>query len=193
MYVPRRLQESGFARYEPEAMAVYLAAIDRHPGRAAYDVGANISVFSLLASAVTDVEVIGFEPTLDLAAAFRAIVVANRLDCIVEEIALGATSGRATLHLSDRTDSSNSLRDGFRPGEGTVDVDLETLDAYVARTGPVPGAVKIDTETTEPDVLRGALETLRTSRRGSCARSSPGDPRRSSWISWGRSATAGIR
>lgn len=162
MYVPRRLQETGFARYEPEAMAVYLAAIDRLPDRSAFDVGANVGVFSLLASAITDVEVIGFEPTPDLAAAFRRIVAANRLECIVEEIALGATSGRATLHLSDVTDSSNSLRSGFRPGDRTVHVALETLDAYVARTGRVPGALKIDTESTEPDVLRGALETLKT-------------------------------
>ena len=164
LYVPRLLEERGFARYEPEAMAVYLAAIERHRGRTAYDVGANVGVFSLLASAVTDAEVVGFEPTPDLAAAFRSVVARNQLDCVVEEIALGATTGRATLHLSDTTDSSNSLRSGFRPGERVVDVALETLDGYVERTGRVPGALKIDTESTEPDVLRGALETLRTAR-----------------------------
>jgi hypothetical protein len=43
-------------------------------------------------------------------------------------------------------------------------VVLETLDAYVARTGRTPAVLKIDTETTEPDVIRGGVETIRTHR-----------------------------
>jgi hypothetical protein len=38
------------------------------------------------------------------------------------------------------------------------------LDAYVADTGRAPGLLKIDTETTEPDVVRGATQTLRRHR-----------------------------
>lgn len=164
MYVPRRLEESGVARYEPEAMAVFLAAIERHAGRPVFDVGANVGVFAVVAAATTGAAVVGFEPTPDLAATFRSIVAANGLDCIVEELALGASSGRATLHLSDITDSSNSLRSGFRPGTRVVDVEVERLDDYIARTGRSPGVLKIDTESTEPDVLRGAVELLRTAR-----------------------------
>ncbi len=164
MYVPRRLEADGIARYEPEAMAVFLAAIERDPERPAFDVGANVGVFAVVASATTDATVVGFEPTPDLAATFRSIVTANGLDCIVEELALGASSGRATLHLSDVTDSSNSLRSGFRPGTRVVDVGLERLDDYIARTGRAPGVLKIDTESTEPDVLRGAIDMLRTAR-----------------------------
>src|SRR5205814_592806 len=39
-----------------------------------------------------------------------------------------------------------------------------TLDAYVARSGLRPAVLKIDTETTEPDVVRGGLTTLRRYR-----------------------------
>jgi len=71
----------------------------------------------------------------------------------------------ATLYLSARTDSSNSLKAGHRAATGTVEVPVERLDDYVAGTGRRPAVMKIDTETTGPDVLAGGMETLRTVRR----------------------------
>jgi hypothetical protein len=85
---------------------------------------------------------------------------ANDLGIVVEEIALGATAGTAELFLSENSDSSNSLRIGFRPSRKSVRVVVETLDGYIARTSVVPGVLKIDTESTEPDVLRGAARLL---------------------------------
>ncbi len=41
---------------------------------------------------------------------------------------------------------------------------METVDEYVRRTGLVPAVIKIDTESTEPDVLFGAANTLREHR-----------------------------
>jgi hypothetical protein len=41
---------------------------------------------------------------------------------------------------------------------------VETLDSYVARTGAVPAILKIDTETTEPDVLAGGAATIASHR-----------------------------
>ena len=164
LYVPRLLEASGFAGYEPDAAACFLAAIDEVEADAAFDVGANVGVFAVLAAAVTSADVTGFEPTPDIAAAFESIVRANELRCRVEAVALGATDGTATLHLSGATDSSNSLRAGFRQATGTVDVPLERLDAYCARIGVQPAVLKVDTESTEPDVFRGAVELLATTR-----------------------------
>ena len=164
MYVPRLLEGSGFAGYEPDALAVFLAAIDEVEAEVVFDVGANVGVFAVLAAAATTADVTGFEPTPDIAAAFQAIVTANDLRCRVEAIALGASDGTAPLHLSGKTDSSNSLRAGFRPSIESVDVPLERLDAYCARRGIRPAVLKIDTEATEPDVLRGAVELLASTR-----------------------------
>jgi FkbM family methyltransferase len=164
LYVPGVLEGTGFAGYEPDATACFLAAIDEVDARVVFDVGANVGVFAVLAAAMTSTEVTGFEPTPDIAAAFEAIVRANDLRCRVEQIALGATDGRATLHLSGLTDSSNSLRAGFRPAIGTVDVPLERLDTYCARRGIWPTVLKVDTESMEPDVFRGAVELLTTTR-----------------------------
>lgn len=164
LYVPRLLEDGGVARYEPETMAAFLAAISLNEPAEVFDVGANVGLFSVMASSTTRAHATGFEPTPQLAETFRSIVRANGLDCAVEELALGSSSGTATLYLSAKTDSSNSLKAGFRPATGTVEVDVERLDDYVRRTGRRPGVMKVDTETTEPDVLAGGLELLRNHR-----------------------------
>jgi FkbM family methyltransferase len=160
MFIPRMLERDGLAGYEPVALACYLAALDFSGTGAVYDVGANIGVYGLLARALTDRDVRAFEPAPDLAAVARRVGESNALSYIVEERALGADNGTATLFLSDVADCSNSLNPNFRPHTRSLDVPLETLDSYVKRTGARPAVVKVDTETTEPDVLKGAAETI---------------------------------
>jgi hypothetical protein len=41
---------------------------------------------------------------------------------------------------------------------------VDTLDAYVTRTGRAPAVLKVDTETTEPDVLTGGRALLERHR-----------------------------
>jgi len=163
-YVPRLLDDGGVACYEPETMAAFLAAISVLEAGEVFDIGANIGIFAIIAASTTTAHATGFEPTPQLAATFETLARINDLGCEVEPIALGAETGLATLYLSARTDSSNSLRAGHRAATGTVEVPVERLDAYVARTGRRPQVMKVDTETTEPDVLAGGLETLRTDR-----------------------------
>jgi FkbM family methyltransferase len=163
-YVPRLLEDGGVANYEPETMAAFLAAISVLEAGEAFDIGANVGIFSLIAAATTTARITGFEPTPQLAATYRAVAGANALPCEIEEIALGAANGTATLYISAKTDSSNSLVAGFRTAAGTVEVPVERLDDYIARTGRRPAVMKMDTETTEPDVLAGAPDTLRSIR-----------------------------
>lgn len=163
-FVPRLLDERGVARYEPETMAAFLAAISLLEATDAFDIGANVGIFSIVGAAMTTARVIGFEPTPDVAATFRAVVEANGLTCQVEAIALGATTGSATLYLSNKSESSNSLKAGFRTASGTVDVPVERLDDVVRRLDRRPTVLKIDTETTEPDVLAGAMDLLTGTR-----------------------------
>jgi FkbM family methyltransferase len=145
-------------------MAAFLAAITFRGTSIAFDVGANIGVYSLVGAASTGATIVGFEPVPRLGAAFEALARVNELACILEPIALGTDTGHATLYLSSATDTSNSLNPGFRAASGTIEVPVERLDDYVQRTGRVPGVVKIDTESTEPDVLRGARGLLEVHR-----------------------------
>jgi FkbM family methyltransferase len=163
-YVSGVLARTGLAGYEPDTLACFLAAIEERAGEPVFDVGANIGVFSWLAASLTASPVVAFEPTPELATQMRAICAENALTVRVEEIALGATPGTANLYVSDATDSSNSLRAGFRPSHRSVAVPVETIDGFAERTGLRPGVLKVDTEATEPDVLRGAAAILATVR-----------------------------
>jgi FkbM family methyltransferase len=163
LFIPRKLEREGLNGYEPETLACFLAALGGREGTV-FDIGANVGVFAWLAAALTDWTVIAFEPMPDLADVASAVASANSLRIKVEELALGAETGTATLHLSNVTDASHSLAAGFRQSSAALDVPVERLDDYCARTGNVPAVLKIDTETTEPDVLRGGIRLLRDAR-----------------------------
>jgi len=160
MFIPRKLDEAGLGSYEPYALDCFLTLVERAQPGAVYDVGANVGLYGLLAGAYSDRAVHCFEPAPDTAQAARDIAAASGVEMAVAEIALGDETGTATLYLSDSTDSSNSLNPAFRKHSKEIVVPLETLDDYVARTGDVPAIIKIDTETTEPEVLAGARRTI---------------------------------
>jgi FkbM family methyltransferase len=160
LIVPRNVAAHGLVGYEPSSLACFLAATDVAGPGAVYDIGANIGIYAALASAMTDRAVCAFEPWPVLVEVARQFSDDNKLGFTTEAIALGAGNGTADLYLSDRSDSSNSLNASFRTSSHRIQVPVETLDSYVDRTGLVPAVIKVDTETTEPDVLAGAMETI---------------------------------
>jgi FkbM family methyltransferase len=164
LLIPRLLADNGLAGYEPETLAVYLAAIDLAPPGAVLDIGANVGVYGLLARALSDREVHAFEPVPELAQVAISTGIANQLRYGVVREAVGREPGEATFYLSDVSDSSNSLNPTFRASTRALTVSVTTLDRYVDAHGIVPAVVKIDVETGEPDVLAGGRETMRKHR-----------------------------
>jgi FkbM family methyltransferase len=160
LYVPRLLQQSGFAGYERPTLACWLTTLSIPAHGAAMDVGANVGPYAWLAAMFSHRRVIAFEPAPNLASAVRAVAARNELEIIVEEIALSDRDGQAEFYLSDATDSSHSLVQGFRPSSSSIEVSTLRLDSYVAKSGVAPHVLKIDTETSEPDVLSGAQDTI---------------------------------
>lgn len=158
--MPRHLQKPGLASVEPETMALLLALTEWTATGAVYDVGANVGPLAIVGPAVFDRDFVAFEPAPDASGALRDIVKANGLRCRVETMAVGEEVGVTTLYLSNVSDLSNSLRAGFRDAVGTVQVPETTLDAYAAGSGLWPSVLKLDTETTEAAVLRGATQVL---------------------------------
>lgn len=158
-YVTRQLRQGGVAGYEASTAAVMLGAAEWVRPEVVFDVGANMGPHALLIPALLNVPVVAFEPAADVAAALRHIVDVNGLRCTVVEIAVGERDETATLFISP-TDTSTSLRKGFRSATGAITVPVRTLDTYVDDSGLRPTLLKIDTETTEPAVLRGASRLL---------------------------------
>jgi FkbM family methyltransferase len=152
LFVPRILEERGIARYEPDTLAATLAALSLRSGLFV-DVGANIGVFSILSSAVLGRSCLAFEPLPDAAAVLEDTVSRYDLPVKVSRVALSNHAGQAEFFVSAQTDSSSGLNRRFRPVKDTLTVDVAPLDDIVG--DQEIALVKIDTETTEPQVLEG--------------------------------------
>lgn len=163
-HVPRELQFHGLAGYESETLACFLATLEEAQAGLFFDVGANVGLFSWLAGAISHRVAHAFEPTPALAMCLESIAAENQLPITVHQMALSDRIGEAEFFLSSRSDCSNSLNPDFRESTGTLNVPLETLDFFSTQRDLVPAVIKIDTETTEPAVLRGALNTIREHR-----------------------------
>lgn len=164
-WVPKMLATKGLASYERDTLAAFLALLDTAGEGDVLDVGANVGLFALLGAAThPDRRVTAFEPTPDLCDAIRITAEASNLAVDVQQAAAGVTDDTAELYLSNVTDASNSLREGFRQASGTIEVGVRSLDSWCREAGVRPSVVKIDTETTEPDVLQGFRSTLETVR-----------------------------
>lgn len=155
-HVPRVIEKHGLGAHEPHAIATCLAAMQVTKGPF-YDVGANVGVFSLLVAATLRRPCVSFEPTPELADALDDAARRHYLPIDLRRVALSSKSGAVKFYLSARSDASNSLNPEFRAHSGEINVECDTLD----NLAPAEiGVLKIDTETTEPDVIRGAAKTI---------------------------------
>ncbi|MEZ5320576.1 MAG: FkbM family methyltransferase [Microthrixaceae bacterium] len=152
--------------YEREALPVFLAyAAD---ARGVLDIGAAEGAYSLFSAAVNpDAHIVAFEPSSVARPRLLANVAANpwigdRLR--VSELALGDREGEATFFQT--IGGTSSLNEHFRAATSSVSVQVAKGDRVVPELlGDVPvDLVKIDTESTEPDVLAG-LEAIVTRDR----------------------------
>jgi len=142
--------------YEPGVRAALLAELK--PGSVAYDIGANIGLWTLLMSRLVSPtgSVTAFEPVPATAARLRANLSLSRVDsACVEEVALGRMSGTASVFVPAQCDRASLAPES--ESDAVVEVPLLRLDDYWAQTGePTVGFVKIDAEGSEPRILAGA-------------------------------------
>jgi FkbM family methyltransferase len=162
----RQLRRVGLAGWQAQTTAGLLAAWDLTGTPGTFlDIGANAGIYSLLCRRLwPEMAVVAFEPSPSTLDAGRRWARANALDVRFEPVALSDRDDRGTLYLSQRSDASNSLEEGFRAASGSVEVELCTLDTWVVRAGVVPTVVKIDVEQHEPAVIAGAHDTLAAHR-----------------------------
>lgn len=155
----------GWAGQEGEVLPLWLA-LAKHAA-VVVDIGAHIGHFTLVAGlANPDARIFSFEPLPRIAKLLRNNAMLNGLTSVdVRPLALGREVGTVPFYAArDGLPSSSSLSKEFMDN-GHHDVvatlvHLSTLDSEnLPNIGPV--LIKIDTETTEPDVIAGGAEYLK--------------------------------
>ncbi|MGH9200478.1 MAG: FkbM family methyltransferase, partial [Vicinamibacterales bacterium] len=164
-WVSNQIYWRGWSGYEPETAALFFRLAGR--ARVTIDVGAYVGYYTLLAAhANPKARVFAFEP---LPAVFRRLesnVGRNRLSNVTcLPFAVGSKEElREFYHVPVELPTSSSLSFEFMktaPSLAVSRVRVIVLDRFVTERGvEAVDLVKIDTESTEPDVLRGMGEIL---------------------------------
>jgi FkbM family methyltransferase len=144
------------------------------PGSAVWDVGANVGLFSLCAAAISGQSgfVLSIEPDVWLAHLItRSCREIAHYPCSKVQVLCASISGSnrvSSLEIAERARASNHLvgtlgstqASGMRCIQPTVSLTLDFLLDYF----PAPSVVKIDVETHEVSVLKGAARLLKEIR-----------------------------
>jgi FkbM family methyltransferase len=155
----------GWTGYEPEITPLFFRLATR--ARATLDVGAHVGFYSLLAAhANPSGKVYAFEPMPATYARLLKNVALNGLGNVSAiEAAVGAAEGSAEFyHGSTEIPCSCGLAPDIFEADSEVSsfsVKVVALDDVAEKDGLSVDLVKIDTETTEMDVLHGLARTLR--------------------------------
>lgn len=169
--VANRLYWRGWRGYEPEVAARFFELASH--SRVTLDIGAHGGFYSLLAShANPDGRVFAFEPYPPVFARLQANIRLNQaVNIDAHRTAVGSSSGHADLFyvrgigLPSSSSLSLEFMESLDPAPAQLSVETLTLDDF-AQTEQVRDVdlVKIDTESTESEVISGMLGILRQSR-----------------------------
>ncbi len=127
------------------------------PGDVFVDVGANIGSYTVLASKIVGANSISFEPVPQTFKHLQDNIKINNISNLVDAncCAVGAVS--RSIKFSCDQDTTNQVVDDDYAGQW-IDVPVKTLDKILQNLEPI--FIKIDVEGYEPEVIRGAKETL---------------------------------
>jgi FkbM family methyltransferase len=140
-----------------------------HTGDCVVDVGGHHGLMAVIAAKAAGPQglVVSFEPNPTA----RRIFMENcKLNCVqnvrLEPLALSDSIGHAKFYIQKGAVSWNSsFFDNFASQQGRdeieqIEVNVATLDAYVADQALKPAFIKIDAEGSEFLILRGAMKTI---------------------------------
>lgn len=153
-----------YGDYEPALSQVFRALV--RPRDTVFDIGANFGWYTILfaRSIGRAGSVHAFEPLAELMPIVEDALSLNRHEGAVHvnNVGLGSRSGPLTVHtFSGLPHGHASASDLGRDDAEPHDCRVETLDAYVSRTGTERvDVIKIDVEGHEREVLRGGERTL---------------------------------
>ena len=139
------------------------------PNALAFDVGAHVGD-RVRTWRQLGARVVAIDPQPSMASVLRRLF-GKDAAVTIEQLAVGATPGRATLHVNTASPTLSTLSSAWMNEvqadarfhstrwDETVEVEVTTLDALIARHG-VPAFCKIDVEGFELSVLEGLSQPI---------------------------------
>jgi len=156
------LSLADLADYEPELRRTITAVV--RPGMMAFDVGANVGIFTSLLSSLVGAEgrVVAFEPEETNAACLDESIRQVPLPNVsLERRAVGRATGSAQFDHRGGAFSGRLVGSGgYAVTRNVTPIEVVSLDDYTAGGGPAPDVVKIDVEGNEMMVLEGMERLL---------------------------------
>jgi FkbM family methyltransferase len=152
-----------FEKYgsSPDGTALTLFSRDIRSDDTVWDVGANVGVYTVVATATcAESQVVAFEPQPSNLARIRENLTLNDRDAILRQVALSDCDG--TAHIQVNTPPGEGAFGVLREdtGEGSVEVATSRGDGLIADGLPAPTVLKIDVQGAELAVLRGLADAL---------------------------------
>ncbi|MBD5160646.1 MAG: FkbM family methyltransferase [Oscillibacter sp.] len=141
----------------------YLEHPERLRERDIIDAGAFIGDSALVLSSLTNRRVYAFEPTPVNYEHMIQTIKMNGLNSVEPcPYALGGERGKITISISDS--SSTQFENEAISYEGSVEVEMTTIDDFVHTHDLRLGLIKADIEGAESLMLQGAVETIKTQK-----------------------------
>jgi FkbM family methyltransferase len=160
----------GAGESERQEIEFVRALLAKNPPACTWDVGANIGFWTLFFAGLNPPvsEIVAFEPDATNRKLLQMNIDRNHLNNVtVRNCGLSDHVGTATFHVDAMTGSTGSLEAAhdfigkhYRAQSQTVEVKISTIDNEIAQGCRPPRFVKIDVESHELSVLKGATKTL---------------------------------
>ena len=155
-FVTKPIKFGGWDGYETHTIRIFYRLAETSD--LTIDVGANVGYFSAVAAAArAGNRVVAFEPMPLIAAKCRRLASRNpELKIEVAEVALGKENGLGQMFSDDPRDGAQASLSPAAAASQSFAIRLSRLSDWLTeRKEPAPDLIKIDTESTEPDVLAG--------------------------------------
>lgn len=143
------------------------AVMQKVNGKAVFDVGAYIGdTLPILRALFPESKVMAYEPDEHNFEALKKLMPDDIAAGRIEAFQQGLADKAGTMQLSQHTNSTESVAT-FLEGRGGIrksEVEIITIDEVVKSRGLEVGLIKVDVEGFEPQVIRGALETIKAQK-----------------------------
>ena len=178
LYLTSEYREIAYPDGNTDAKMIADISDNMPKGKTIFDVGTFIGASSLLFAKMVGGQgkVIGFEPNpFNRERIEKNLSLNKKLSSriIISPVALSNTSGKKIMTMSKEIDNGHSSTSRLNQSHPTlhtdqlpedfeeIEVDVTTLDNYVASNCIFPDIIKVDIEGAEYDFLEGGRETIR--------------------------------